>query len=69
MRLYGLQTQSDAVNLALRTMTAERASLEEALAMQGTGWDGDLDEMRANRFPPEVIEDALDQWSRRYAGA
>lgn len=26
-------------------------SLEEQLAMEGNGWDGDLDAMRAHRFP------------------
>jgi len=26
-------------------------SLEEQLAMEGVGWDGDLDEIRADRFP------------------
>jgi hypothetical protein len=28
-------------------------TLEEALAMQGTGWDGDLDEIRAGNAPPD----------------
>ena len=49
MRQYGLRTKRDAVNLALRTLAVEPMTLEEALAMQGSGWDGDLDEMRANR--------------------
>ena len=26
-------------------------SLDEQLAMEGVGWDGDLDAMRADRFP------------------
>ena len=51
MRQYGLRTKREAVNLALRTLAVEPMSLEEALAMQGTGWEGDLDEMRANRHP------------------
>jgi hypothetical protein len=29
----------------------EPMTLEEALAMEGTGWDGDLAEMRTVRFP------------------
>ena len=49
MRQYGLRTKRDAVNLALRTLAVEPMTLEEALAMQGTGWDGDLDEMRVER--------------------
>ena len=51
MRQYGLRTKRDAVNLALRTLAVEPMTLEEARAMRGTGWDGDLDEMRANRHP------------------
>ena len=46
MQRYHLRTKREAVNLALRTLAAEPMSLEEALAMRGTGWDGDLDEMR-----------------------
>ena len=49
MRQYGLRTKRDAVNLALRTLAVEPMTLEEARAMRGSGWDGDLDEMRANR--------------------
>ncbi|MXW95992.1 MAG: type II toxin-antitoxin system VapB family antitoxin [Acidimicrobiaceae bacterium] len=51
MRQYGLRTKRDAVNLALRTLAVEPMTLEEALEMQGSGWEGDLDEMRANRHP------------------
>ena len=51
MRHYGLRTKQEAVNLALRMAVIEPMSHEEALAMQGTGWDGDLDRMRATRYP------------------
>ena len=51
MRQYGLRTKREAVNLALRTLAVEPMTLEEALAMQGSGWEGDLDEMRTNRHP------------------
>ncbi len=51
MRRYDLATKREAINFALRTVAAERASIEEARAMRGSGWEGDLDEMRANRFP------------------
>ena len=46
MRRYGLETKREAVNMALREL-ARVATLEEALAMRGSGWDGDLDEMRS----------------------
>jgi Arc/MetJ family transcription regulator len=48
MRRYGLRTKRDAVNFALRELAAEM-TLEEARAMRGSGWIGDLDEMRATR--------------------
>ncbi len=48
MRRYGLSTKREAVNLALRSVAGRPMTLEEALAMQGTGWDGDLEEMRRN---------------------
>ncbi len=51
MRRYGLKTKREAVNFALRSVAGEKASLEEARAMRGIGWEGDLDEMRANRIP------------------
>ncbi len=51
MRRYNLATKREAINFALRTVAAERASLEEARAMRGSGWEGDLDEMRASRIP------------------
>ena len=51
MRRYGLNTKREAVNMALRMLAIEPMSLEEARAMRGTGWDGDLDQMRTHRYP------------------
>ena len=48
MRWYRLATRQDAVNFALRTMAGEAASLDETRAMQGSGWEGDLDAMRGD---------------------
>lgn len=47
MRRYGLRTKRAAVELALRRLDFEPMSREEALAMRGTGWEGDLDELRS----------------------
>lgn len=47
MRLYRLRTKREAVDLALRRLVGEPLGLDEARAMEGTGWDGDLDEMRS----------------------
>ena len=49
IRRYRFTTKREAVNFALRTVAAEPASLEEARAMRGSGWDGDLDAMRSAR--------------------
>jgi len=49
MERYRLSTKRDAVNFALRTVAAEPLDLEDARALRGSGWDGDLDEMRAGR--------------------
>lgn len=46
MRRYHLTTKQEAVNLALRLLAAEALSLEEAKALRGSGWEGDLEEMR-----------------------
>lgn len=49
MRRYGLTTKRDAVNFALQHVAAEPLSVDEARALRGSGWDGDLDEMRGGR--------------------
>ena len=49
MERFNLTTMKDAVNLALRTLAIEPMTLEEALAMEGTGWEGDLAAMRTQR--------------------
>lgn len=51
MKRYQLATMKDAVNFALNQLVDEPMTLDEALAMEGTGWDGDLAEMRTVRFP------------------
>jgi Arc/MetJ family transcription regulator len=49
MERYHLSTKREAVNLALRQVAGEPLGLDEARSMRGTGWDGDLDEMRMSR--------------------
>ena len=46
-RRYGLRDWDAAVREALCRQAVVPMTKEEALAMQGVGWDGDLDEMRA----------------------
>ena len=50
MRRYHLSTKRDAVNFALRSLAAEPMTLDQAKAMRGVGWGGDLDALREPRF-------------------
>jgi len=49
MERYHLATKRDAVNLALRRLAAEPLNLEDARRLRGSGWEGDLGEIRASR--------------------
>lgn len=51
MERFQLDSKRDAVNLALRRLAAEPFDLDDARAMRGSGWEGDLEEMRAGRTP------------------
>ena len=52
MRVYRLKSKREAVDLALRRLVGEALSLDEARAMEGSGWGADLDQMRdAERVP------------------
>lgn len=46
MRRYRLPTRRAAVDYALRVLVGDPMKLEEALALEGTGWDGELAETR-----------------------
>jgi Arc/MetJ family transcription regulator len=49
MKRYRLATKREAVNFALRTLATESLSLEAARRLRGSGWDGELDELRSTR--------------------
>ena len=49
MTRYRLATKREAVNFALRTLATEPLSLDAARRLRGSGWDGDLDDLRATR--------------------
>ena len=49
MRRYRLTSKREAINLALRALAAEPLDIDEAKRLRGSGWDGDLDEMRSGR--------------------
>jgi Arc/MetJ family transcription regulator len=56
MRRYRLPSKRAAVELALRRLAGEPMSRDEALAMEGTGWSGDLAELRA----PDAVAGSSD---------
>ncbi len=47
MALYRLKTKREAVDLALRRLVGVPLNREFLLSLEGLGWDGDLEEMRA----------------------
>ena len=51
MRRYRLATEREAINFALRTLAVEPLRLDEARALRGSGWEGELDALRSNRMP------------------
>ncbi len=48
-RRYRLKTKREAVDLALRRLIDEPLDVADALALEGSGWDGDLTEVRQSR--------------------
>ena len=48
MRRYCLTTKREAVNFALRALASEPLGIDEARQLRGSGWDGDLGEMRTS---------------------
>ncbi len=46
--LYGLKTTREAIDFALRRAAGE-GTPEGILALEGSGWEGDLEEMRRSR--------------------
>ena len=48
MRRYRLATKREAINYALRTLAAEPLGVDDARRLRGSGWEGDLDELRSS---------------------
>lgn len=48
-RIYGVRTAREAIDVALRRLVGDVSDDPHAglLALEGIGWDGDLDELRA----------------------
>jgi len=54
MTRYRLRSKREAVNLALRRVAEEPMPYREALAMEGSGWEGELDELRPGGSFPDL---------------
>jgi Arc/MetJ family transcription regulator len=56
MRRYRLKTKREAVDLALKRLVDEPLDAPEALALERSGWEADLAELRQSRLvaPPEA---------------
>jgi Arc/MetJ family transcription regulator len=50
MRLHGTRSKRETVDLALRRLVGARLSVDEAIAMEGSGREGDLDRSARTRL-------------------
>ena len=50
MKRFNLKTKREAVNFALNLLATEAMTLDEARSMRGSGWIGDLSEVRESRI-------------------
>ena len=49
MDRFDLASKREAVNLALHRLASEPLDVDDARRLRGSGWDGDLDQMRSSR--------------------
>jgi Arc/MetJ family transcription regulator len=49
MARYRLRSKREAVHFALQRLVGEPMTPDEALELEGSGWEGDLDRMRSSR--------------------
>jgi Arc/MetJ family transcription regulator len=55
MELYEFRTKREAIDYALRRLVGDAVDpYEAALALEGIGWEGDLDAMRRSDPIPEL---------------
>jgi Arc/MetJ family transcription regulator len=56
MRQYGFRTKREAVDYGLRRLVSKYEP-KDMLDLEGAGWGGDLEAMRAKRYPDGYLED------------
>jgi Arc/MetJ family transcription regulator len=49
MRRYRVRTKREAIDLALRELVGHALTTDETLQLEGSGWEGDLEALRATR--------------------
>lgn len=49
MRRFGLRTKREAVELALRRLVGVPLQRDFLLGLEGSGWDGDLEQVRGEQ--------------------
>jgi Arc/MetJ family transcription regulator len=54
MERWGFSTKREAVDRALRQLDLAPMTDDEIEGMRGSGWEGDLDEIRAGMRPPDL---------------
>jgi len=52
MEALGVKTKKEAVTEALRRTVRARRQLHAWDALRGSGWEGDLDDMRTSKYLP-----------------
>jgi Arc/MetJ family transcription regulator len=53
-KLSGLKTQREVVDTALRLLVQQKNQAVMIRRLTGMGWEGNLDEMRRDRFPDDA---------------
>jgi Arc/MetJ family transcription regulator len=51
MNRYGFRTKRETIDYALRRLDGAKDPWTGMLELEGSGWEGDLAEMRRTRFP------------------
>jgi Arc/MetJ family transcription regulator len=51
MSRYGVTTKREAIDLALRELVGRALTPDEALKLEGSGWDEDLETLRKDNVP------------------
>jgi Arc/MetJ family transcription regulator len=49
IRRYRVTTKREAIDLALRELVGHALTTDETLQLEGSGWEGDLEALRATR--------------------